>query len=166
MRQLVAFVCVFRSTPEASISLLLLAVSLPCSSSVLACRDFDHPESRLLSGSLMKTACGSPCYAAPEMIAGLEYYGPGADMWSCLLSFSSSKLISTREPYERTRILCLNAESHSLRRFGCVRSLGVILFALVCGYLPFEDPNTSKLYEKIMVRSTTTISIRVRLPLL
>jgi hypothetical protein len=29
-------------------------------------------------------------------------------------------------------------------------SLGVILFALLCGYLPFEDPNTAKLYEKIM----------------
>lgn len=29
-------------------------------------------------------------------------------------------------------------------------SSGVILFALVCGYLPFEDPNTSKLYKKIL----------------
>lgn len=62
------------------------------------------------SGALMKTACGSPCYAAPEMIAGLEYHGPVADMWS----------------------------------------LGVILFALSCGYLPFEDANTVKLYEKIV----------------
>lgn len=29
-------------------------------------------------------------------------------------------------------------------------SCGVILFALVCGYLPFEDPNTSNLYKKIL----------------
>lgn len=29
-------------------------------------------------------------------------------------------------------------------------SCGVILFALVCGYLPFEDPNTSQLYKKIL----------------
>ena len=29
-------------------------------------------------------------------------------------------------------------------------SLGVILFALVSGYLPFEDPNTSALYKKIL----------------
>jgi len=61
-------------------------------------------------GRLLSTACGSPCYAAPEMIAGKKYKGPGADTWS----------------------------------------LGVILFALVCGYLPFEDPNTSNLYRKIL----------------
>lgn len=29
-------------------------------------------------------------------------------------------------------------------------SCGVILFAMVCGYLPFEDPNTSNLYKKII----------------
>lgn len=29
-------------------------------------------------------------------------------------------------------------------------SCGVILFALICGYLPFEDPNTSNLYKKIL----------------
>lgn len=29
-------------------------------------------------------------------------------------------------------------------------SMGVILFALVCGYLPFEDPNTALLYKKIL----------------
>lgn len=59
---------------------------------------------------LLKTACGSPCYAAPEMIAGKRYHGANVDIWST----------------------------------------GVILFALVCGYLPFEDPNTAKLYKKIL----------------
>jgi 5'-AMP-activated protein kinase catalytic alpha subunit len=29
-------------------------------------------------------------------------------------------------------------------------SCGVILFAMLCGYLPFEDPNTSQLYKKIL----------------
>ena len=29
-------------------------------------------------------------------------------------------------------------------------SSGVILFALLCGYLPFEDQNTSNLYKKIL----------------
>ena len=59
---------------------------------------------------LLKTACGSPCYAAPEMIAGKRYEGLKADLWSC----------------------------------------GVILFAMVCGYLPFEDSNTNTLYKKIL----------------
>jgi len=58
----------------------------------------------------LRTACGSPCYAAPEMIAGHEYVPLLSDIWSC----------------------------------------GVILFTLVCGYLPFEDPSTPKLYDKIL----------------
>lgn len=29
-------------------------------------------------------------------------------------------------------------------------SMGVILFALVSGFLPFEDPNTAALYKKIL----------------
>jgi len=29
-------------------------------------------------------------------------------------------------------------------------SSGVILFAMICGYLPFEDPNTATLYKKIL----------------
>lgn len=62
------------------------------------------------ANELLKTACGSPCYAAPEMIAGKRYNGLMSDIWSC----------------------------------------GVILFAMVCGYLPFEDPNTNLLYKKIL----------------
>ena len=59
---------------------------------------------------LLKTACGSPCYAAPEMIAGKRYRGVKSDIWSS----------------------------------------GVVLYAMVCGFLPFEDPKTSNLYKKIM----------------
>jgi 5'-AMP-activated protein kinase, catalytic alpha subunit len=29
-------------------------------------------------------------------------------------------------------------------------SSGIILFAMVCGYLPFEDSNTAELYKKIL----------------
>jgi len=59
---------------------------------------------------LLKTACGSPCYAAPEMIAGKKYQGLLTDIWSS----------------------------------------GVILYAMVAGFLPFEDPKTSNLYKKIL----------------
>ena len=62
------------------------------------------------AGELLQTACGSPCYAAPEMIAGKKYVGIKADLWSS----------------------------------------GVILYAMLSGYLPFEDSNTSELYRKIL----------------
>ena len=67
------------------------------------------------TGEKLKTACGSPCYAAPEMIAGKKYSGIQVDIWSC----------------------------------------GVILYAILCGYLPFEDPNTSQLYKKILAGDYT-----------
>jgi len=34
-------------------------------------------------------------------------------------------------------------------------STGIIMFALICGYLPFEDPNTSLLYKKIIAGDFT-----------
>jgi len=34
-------------------------------------------------GQLLKTACGSPCYAAPEMVAGQLYVPSRCDLWSC-----------------------------------------------------------------------------------
>lgn len=95
-------------------------------------------------GKLLKTACGSPCYAAPEMIAGKRYVGQGSDLWS---AHTALKTVCVSPA-------CESAVAHTptLSRFcSCaLRSLGVILFALVCGYLPFEDGNTARLYEKIM----------------
>ena len=34
-------------------------------------------------GTLLKTACGSPCYAPPEMILGKNYQPLYSDLWSC-----------------------------------------------------------------------------------
>ena len=58
---------------------------------------------------LLKSACGSPSYAAPEMLNGEKYRAPPVDIWSS----------------------------------------GIVLFAMICGYLPFEDENNEVLYEKI-----------------
>uniref|UniRef100_A0A673CBH2 Maternal embryonic leucine zipper kinase n=1 Tax=Sphaeramia orbicularis TaxID=375764 RepID=A0A673CBH2_9TELE len=60
-------------------------------------------------GYELMTCCGSPAYAAPELIQGKAYIGSEADVWS----------------------------------------MGVLLFALLCGYLPFDDDNCVVLYRKI-----------------
>ncbi|KAF9623328.1 hypothetical protein IFM89_000817 [Coptis chinensis] len=60
-------------------------------------------------GHFLKTSCGSPNYAAPEVISGKLYAGPEVDVWSC----------------------------------------GVILYALLCGTLPFDDENIPNLFKKI-----------------
>eukprot|EP00731_Ephydatia_muelleri_P017625 Em0010g723a len=58
---------------------------------------------------LLQTCCGSPAYAAPELIKGGPYIGTKADVWS----------------------------------------LGVLLYALLNGFLPFDDDHTPVLYKLI-----------------
>ena len=61
-------------------------------------------------GSLLKTKCGSPSYASPEIIQGQSYNGFKIDIWCC----------------------------------------GIILYAMLCGYLPFEGDNNKELYSNIL----------------
>ena len=70
----------------------------------------DFGLSNFFSGeNLLKTPCGSPCYASPEMVSGKKYNGFYIDIWST----------------------------------------GIILFAMLCGFLPFDDENNSILFKKI-----------------
>ncbi|KAH7723557.1 AMP-activated protein kinase alpha subunit [Aphelenchoides avenae] len=63
----------------------------------------------MTDGDFLRTSCGSPNYAAPEVISGKLYAGPEVDVWSC----------------------------------------GVILYALLCGTLPFDDEHVPTLFRKI-----------------
>jgi len=60
-------------------------------------------------GDFLRTSCGSPNYAAPEVVAGRLYAGPEVDVWG----------------------------------------VGVILYAMLCGRLPFDDENLAVLFKKI-----------------
>jgi serine/threonine protein kinase len=59
--------------------------------------------------ALLKTPCGSPCYAAPEILLNLEYDGKMADMWS----------------------------------------LGVVLYSMVTGSMPWDHTNPIEMYRQI-----------------
>lgn len=65
--------------------------------------NFEH------QGSALTTCCGSPNYAAPEIISGYPYSGTEVDIWSS----------------------------------------GIILYAMLCGYLPFDHPNRHVLFDMI-----------------
>lgn len=69
----------------------------------------DFGFAKFVKSSIAETSCGSPHYAAPEVIKGEPYDGCAADVWSC----------------------------------------GVILYALLAGYLPFDDQSIRALLAKV-----------------
>ncbi|OWB59030.1 hypothetical protein B5S28_g5152 [[Candida] boidinii] len=47
---------------------------------------------------LLETSCGSPHYAAPEIVSGLKYHGTASDVWSCgVILFA---LLTGRLPFD------------------------------------------------------------------
>jgi serine/threonine protein kinase len=70
---------------------------------------------------LLETWCGTYAYAAPEMIQGQKYSGEGTN------SISLSSWIAVD-----------------------VWSMGVILYTLLCGELPFDDDDESKTKLRIV----------------
>ena len=80
--------------------------------------DLERVVNNTRRGDLMQTSCGSPCYAAPELVVTDSLYtGRKVDVWSCgviLVSFAVESLL--RET-----------------------SLMVSKYAMLAGYLPFDD---------------------------
>lgn len=70
----------------------------------------DFGMAALESGRLLETSCGSPHYAAPEIISGLQYHGAESDVWSCgVILFA---LLTGRLPFDddNTRDLLLKVQ--------------------------------------------------------
>lgn len=54
------------------------------------------------NGKLLETSCGSPHYAAPEIVSGLKYHGAASDVWSCgVILFA---LLTGRLPFDDENI--------------------------------------------------------------
>ncbi|KAI8137338.1 kinase-like domain-containing protein [Fennellomyces sp. T-0311] len=54
------------------------------------------------SECLLKTSCGSPHYASPEIVTGKPYYGPATDVWSCGVILYV--LLTGRFPFDDDRV--------------------------------------------------------------
>lgn len=67
-------------------------------------------------GDVLSTACGSPCYVAPELLANRGYDGAAADIWSCgvilfeflagYLPFDDRNLMSLYKKITRAEYTC------------------------------------------------------------
>ncbi|KAL8673052.1 MAG: hypothetical protein Q9168_002514 [Polycauliona sp. 1 TL-2023] len=82
-------------------------------------RGLEHVQSNgTRRGDLMQTSCGSPCYAAPELVVTDSLYtGRKVDVWSC-------GVILVHPPPESISLPIANK---------------AMQYAMLAGYLPFDD---------------------------
>ncbi|KAI8096593.1 kinase-like domain-containing protein [Halteromyces radiatus] len=68
------------------------------------------------TSTLLRTSCGSPHYASPEIIKGIPYHGPATDVWSCGVILYI--LLTGYHPFEdkRTSRLLYKIKSGQYRR--------------------------------------------------
>lgn len=84
-------------------------------------------------GELLATWCGSPPYAAPEVFEGKRYTGPEIDIWV------GSGLA-----------LCTSQDFNGFSVHPVLQSLGVVLYVLVCGALPFDGSSLQSLRDRVL----------------
>lgn len=93
----------------------------------------------LQEDELLRTACGTPNYVAPEVVLFLS----GSNERLILFSQTKVNVIWCVVLYQ-----VLNDRGY-VGSSSDIWSCGVILFVLMAGYLPFDEPNLSALYRRV-----------------
>ena len=108
-------------------------------------------------GDLMQTSCGSPCYAAPELVVSDSLYtGRKVDVWSCGVILVRSFLVFFFSSFFLFFFFFFSSYPRA------VHSNWTMQYAMLAGYLPFDDDpanpegdNINLLYKYIVSTTLT-----------